>query len=365
MLIQTIISHIQKKFKKIQRPRAITEKDITLFFRQFATLISAGIPIIQSCDILEKSQDKHEMRLLVYALKRELICGKTLATSLQNHSHYFNEIICQLTYIGEQTGKLDLMLNAIAQYQEKNFAFKQRLQQTLFYPCIIAIFSFLVTFSMFIFVIPQFAELFHDAQDLPALTKWIFYFSAFLKQYSYLFVIGLFILLILLSQKKISQHFMQQMRLFLKKFPLIKQCVTKMMLARFARNLAITFSAGIPIIEGLKLTVTSEHPTEFTQIVTRLRNKISSGLPLHNAMQMFPVFPLLMIQMIKIGEESGMLEHMLDKITEFLESEVEQFLHRLSQLLEPLIMVVLGVLIGGLVIGMYLPIFKLGNVISS
>lgn len=345
---------------RFKQNRRITAFDIAVFFRQFATLLSAGIPILQCCEMLEKSQVKTALRLLIYAIRRELLSGKDLYSSLHIHNRYFTEIICQLIKIGEHTGKLDMTLNMIAEDYEKQLAFKKRIHQALFYPCMITITALLVTVSMFLFVVPRFAELFSGTHvQLPALTRWIFFLSAMLEQHIYV----LFFPILLFLPQLWSRQWKQQVLRRLTQLPVIKPLRQKIILAKFARNLAMTFSAGIPITDGLKLTMQTDNHIEFTHTMIRLRGKINSGMHLHQAMQSLPYFPDLMIQMVKIGEESGLLDHLLLKVAGFFESDIDGLLNQSSRLLEPLIMLVLGVLIGGLVIGMYLPIFKLGSVL--
>jgi type IV pilus assembly protein PilC len=343
--------------------KRITLFDITVFLRQLATLMSAGVPIIQSCELLEKSQVKSSIRLLIYSIKREMLTGKALYYSLQSHHPYFDELTCQLIKMGEYTGKLDEMLRIIADQQEKNLAFKKHMYQTLFYPCVICVTAFIVTFSMFIFVIPRFADLFQDTQvSLPLLTRCIFYFSAQLQQHLFLLLLPVMAGILAFFHPALSSHLKHRVRQFFIRFPPIRQCLHKIFLARFARNLAMTFAAGMPINEALKLAADASESAEGSTVwAEKLRRHINSGLPLHHAMETLRYFPELMIQMTKIGEESGMLVNMLHKAADFLEADINQLINHLNQLLEPLIMLGLGVLIGGLVIGMYLPIFKLGN----
>lgn len=346
----------KKSQQWLKQRNRINQFDITVFLRQFATLIGAGIPIIQCCEILEKSQEKTALRLLIYAIKRELLSGKNLCNCLKHHSHHFNTLTCQLVQIGEHTGQLDIMLTTLANYQEKHLAFRKRIIQALFYPCIITVTAFMVTFCMLIFVVPKFAALLNNMQgDLPRITLWIFYFSSLLQHHSWIFLttLSIFVLICFNINLPVGQ--------LLTKLPFIKTCLHKIILARFARNLSITYAAGISLTEALQLTATDSNHFEFNKAIAQLRSKISTGLQLHCAMQTLPIFPILMVQMIKIGEESSRLEQMLDKIADFLESDVEQFIRLMSELLEPLIMIVLGVLIGGLIIGIYLPIFKLGS----
>lgn len=358
---RNLTSCLKNRIQHLKQKRQISRFDITVFLRQFATLITAGIPITQCCEILEKSQEKTTLRLLIYSIKREILAGKSLFYSMQCHPIFFDDFTCQLIRIGEETGKLDSTLLHIAKHQEKNLELRKQIKQALFYPCTITMTSILITFGMFLFVIPRFNELFQDMHSkLPQLTIWIFYLSSQLKQYC---TIVLIVICLLISvsfyhkDKRYGRYFYH----FALKIPFLKNCLRKIILANFARNLALTFAAGMPITEALKLAGSASDHIEFANIVAKLHGKISAGLQLHHGMAAFPYFPALMVQMIKIGEESGMLEHMLTKIADFLESDIDNLINHFSKLLEPLIMVVLGVLIGGLIIGMYLPIFKLGS----
>ena len=343
-------------------PQRITSFSIAIFFRQFATLITAGIPLMQSCDILEKSQELPRLRLLIHTIKRDISSGKTLSHSFSRHPNYFNELLCQLVRIGEHTGRLDLMLSMIALHLEKNQAFKQRVKQALFYPCIIALTGIGVTISMFIFVIPRFAELFETSDTtLPTLTIFIFYLSKHLSTYLTIFLFIFLPMIALFYKTKPFIHLRNVMRQRVQTLPIINTIRQKILLARFAKNLSVIFAAGIPIIDGLKLSANACNDKTFAHTLFQVRNQISTGLQLHHAMANFPIFPVLMIQMTKIGEQSGMLAPMLEKMTDFYETDIDQLLSRLGHLVEPLIMIILGVLIGGLVIGMYLPIFQLGN----
>ena len=364
MSITTIIKTVKHYLIHYKHNRRITSFDITLFLRQFATLICANIPVTQCCDILEKSQEKTALRLLIYSIRRDILAGKTLFDSFRQQNRYFDQLTCQLVQIGEHTGKVDVMLLTLANYQEKNLAFKKQIQQALFYPCIIMITAVIVTFSMFLFVIPRFAELFSDMQaTLPLFTQWIFYLSSKLQQYVWLMIAVTCLFIFALLHSRFSTRMKIWLFTFSARLPVIHTCLLKIALARFSRNLALTFASGIPITDALRLTANACGHRELAATITLLRSKISTGLQLHHAMEMSALFPILMIQMVKIGEESGMLEHMLDKIADFFESDIDQLVNRIGQLVEPLIMLVLGVLIGGLVIGMYLPIFKLGNTI--
>lgn len=302
----------------LKQNRKITALDITIFVRQLATLISAGIPIIKSCDILEKSQLKISLRLLIFSIKREILSGKDLFYSMQLHRHYFDELTCQLIKIGEHTGKLETILLLIAENKEKNILFKKRIIQALIYPCIITITAILVTLSMLLFVIPQFATLFAETHSkLPSLTRCIFYISLTLQQHWFILFSPLLTSIFLFLPNSWSNKLKNSFMLHLIKLPLIHQIVLKITLARFARMLAITFAAGMPITNALKMMLHMGHSLEFNYILVKLHSHITSGLQLHQAMEALSYFPDLMTQMVKIGEESGMLEHLLNKIASF------------------------------------------------
>jgi len=359
-MIPSLFTQLKQHLQHQKQKRQITPWDTMLFLRQFATLIAAGVPIIQSCTILEKSQAKIALRRLIYAIKRDILAGKTLSHCLQRYPHYFDHLTCQLIKIGEHTGRLDHLLLTIANHQEKYLAFRKRIQQALFYPSLILITAFIITFCMLIFIIPRFAELFQDMQThLPLLTRLIFYISKQLRSHLLLLLTLVIAFTFLTTKTKYAPVIKQCLKRTLTQLPFIQSSLHKTKLARFARHLALTLTAGIPLTDALLLT--SSLDQDFHPTLRHLQTKIRSGLQLHRAMETLPCFPLLMIQMIKVGEESGKLEHMLDKLADFFESDIDQLLHQLTQLLEPLIMIVLGVLIGGLVMGMYLPIFKLGS----
>lgn len=341
----------------LKKNRRITSFDIIIFLRQLATLIAAGIPIIKSFEILENGQVKTTLRLLIFTIKREILSGKDLFSSICQHSRYFDNMTCQLIKIGENTGKLDIILGQIAEAKEKNSILKKRAQQALIYPLFIIITAILVTFSMLYFVIPQFIELFETSKiQLPMLTRLIFYCSSVLHHYIFIIFLPLIMIPLIMNNKM-----KRNLKHLILKLPIIHSIVLKITFAKFARNLAMTFSAGMTIPDSLVLLVHVNQPQEFIHATLKLRHHITSGLQLHQAMSALPLFPDLMIQMVRIGEESGSLEHLLNKIACFFEADIENIINQLNLLLEPLIMLVLGVLIGGLVIGMYLPIFKLGN----
>ncbi|OGT43091.1 MAG: hypothetical protein A3F42_03725 [Gammaproteobacteria bacterium RIFCSPHIGHO2_12_FULL_37_34] len=348
---------------KIKSNRSINSIDIIIFLRQFTTLLLAGIPIMQSCDILVTTQEKKSLRALIDSIRFNISTGKALSYSLNIYKHYFDDLTCPLITIGEHTGKLDEMFMILTAYHEKKLAFSRKIQQIIFYPCMVMVISLWIVCGLLLFVIPRFVELFQDSQDkLPLLTHFIFYCSFYFRSYIIIFFFLIQILIIFLIyhqsyRKKITSYLIY---VFVR-LPLIKERLLKIIFARFARQLAMTLHAGIPITDALKLVSTLHTDPTYLTAVTLVRHQLISGRPLHRAMQMVAYFPELMIQMIKIGEETGKLDDMLDKTADFIESDIDQMTAQLSKMIEPLIMLFLGVLIGGIVIGMYLPIFKLGT----
>ncbi|EKD69799.1 MAG: hypothetical protein ACD_46C00725G0005 [uncultured bacterium] len=335
--------------------------DITIFFRQLSAMTTAAIPIIKTFDILEKSQEKNTLRILIYSIKRELFAGKNLSEALMNHPNFFNSFTCHLIKIGESTGKIDTILQSLAQYYESKLILKKKIHQAIFYPCIILLAAFLITFAMLFFVIPKFAELFQDMPNkLPFITLIIFKISSFIRDYAGLMLTAFICLLTSFFFIPSQKLWLFLMPLFTK-LPIIQQFLFKVSLTFFARHLSLTFSSGLPITEALSLTAKAVGNPYLSDIIYKIRTKIVSGMTLHHAMSMHHELPPLLIQLAQVGEESGKLEQMLDKFVYFNETEIQTIISYLSNLLEPLIMLVLGVLIGGLVIGMYLPIFKLGN----
>lgn len=354
--------NIKNQFKMEQK---INQFDIVIFLRQLATLLNAGVPIIESCQILEESQEKPLLCLLIYALKQEILSGKSLQDCFSLFPHYFNSLVCQLIQIGEHTGKLDFVFESIAILEEKNMLFLKRIKQILFYPCLVTLISLLITFSMFIFVIPRFSELFHESGlSLSWSTKIIFFLSHWLCQMiTPLFTILILLLPLIFLMRTHLVGYFSNIKKILIKLPIIAPLMQKIYLARFIKNLSVTLNAGIPIREALKLS------NEQTQIhlpfdLNQLMLMINRGQSLHFAMNSMTCFPHLIVQMVKVGESSGTLEYMLAKCANFLENEINHQLEKINQLLPPLIMLVLGALIGGLVISLYLPIFKLGSALS-
>lgn len=332
----------------------MTPQEIAIFFRQLAVLIQSDIPIVQSLEVLEKSQEKQMMCLLIFNLRKDILAGKNLFQSFMNHPHPFDPFACHLIKLGEQTGRLSSTLLMVADYHERELKRHKDIKQALFYPCLITLIAFSMTLLMLIFIVPKFAELYDGMTDkLPLLTICLFRLSK--AAYHLLWLLPLLIVGSYFFRNKMSS-----IRVWLEHLPGLTSLRHKIHLARFARHLAIAFAAGIPITDALLLSISTTHQAT-ARAFALLYNKVRAGQQLHRGMAELPFFPPMLLQMTKIGEESGQLDRMLHKSADFLEAEIEQSIKRFNQVLEPLIMLVLGVLIGGLVIGMYLPIFNLGS----
>lgn len=344
----------------------ITTQDIMIFFRQLATLNTAGIPLLQCLTILKNGQDNIALQKLIHSLYINIEAGNLFSQGLKKHTRYFDAFTCQLIQTGEQTGTLDKILQQIADYQEHMMALKSQFKQALFYPALIITFAWMIFTAMLIFIVPKFGELFQTFPgQLPTATKAMITFSQFAREKGWIIGLGLIgcgISYIAFHPKKIDSLTALKKLLF-QRLPIIKHVYIKIALTRFARNLVITLSAGIPLADALKYMTSSPPHPWLLQTINRLHSNVAAGRQLNVAMQSETCFPNLMIQMVKIGEESGNLEAMLEKIADLYQADIDQLIEKLNQTLEPLIMVILGVLIGGLIIALYLPIFKLGNVI--
>lgn len=348
-----------------KKNKKISSAHIAVFCRQLATLIAAGIPIIQAFDIVSKSQDNEKMRQLIYSIKSDVETGLSLAESLQKQTNYFNALFCNLVDAGEKSGSLEIMLNKVAAYKEKVERIKKKVKKALTYPIAVLIVAFLVTAGLLIFVVPQFQSLFNGfGASLPAITQGVVTLSTMFRSYWYIIFIGLGSLgYAFIYAQSHSPQFAQQVDRILLKCPLIGAIFEKAAVARFTRTLSITFAAGLPLVTALKSVAGATGNILYAQATDKIREDVATGQQLQMAMGNTGLFPNMAIQMVAIGEESGTLEQMLSKVADFYEEEVDNAIEALSSLLEPLIMLILGVLVGGLVIAMYLPIFKLGSVV--
>jgi type IV pilus assembly protein PilC len=345
--------------------RKIIPKDIALFSRQLATMMSSGVPLVQSFEIMAKGNDNATMRTLIDTIRSDIEGGATLTDALRRHPKYFDDLTCNLVNAGEQAGILESLLNKIATYKEKTEALKSKIKKALFYPTAVIAMAFIVTAVLLIFVIPQFQDLFADfGADLPALTQFVINLSDAFQSYWYLIFGGIAAFGFAFSEtKKRSKKFRDTLEIFSLKLPVIGDILLKAALARFARTLSTMFAAGVPLVDAMESVAGAVGNAKYRDAIMTMRDEVASGTAVTTAMEQANVFPNMMVQMASIGEEAGSLDSMMGKVADFYEQEVDDAVDALSSLLEPLIMAVLGVLVGGLVISMYLPIFKMGSAI--
>jgi type IV pilus assembly protein PilC len=343
----------------------VGRKDIALFTRQLATMMKAGVPLLQSFDIVGKGAPNPAVGKLVYEIKTEVETGSSLAQAFRKYPLYFDQLFCNLVQAGEQAGILETLLDRLATYQEKILAIQSKIKSALFYPIAIIVVAFIITAVIMIFVIPAFKEVFSNfGADLPAPTLFVMAISDFFVKYWYLiFTLAIGGVIGFLQAWKRSlavQIFMDRLML---KMPMFGELVRKSVIARWTRTLSTMFAAGVPLVEALDSVGGASGNYVYAQATKQIQNEVSTGTSLTNAMQNVNVFPSMVLQMVSIGEETGALDGMLSKVADFYEAEVDDAVEALSSLMEPVIMVVLGTLIGGMVIAMYLPIFKMGQAV--
>jgi type IV pilus assembly protein PilC len=355
---------------KVKRQRAglggrISEKDITLFTRQLATMMKAGVPLLQAFDIVGKGHNNPAVSRLLLDVKTEVETGSALATAFRKYPLYFDALFCNLVGAGEAAGILDSLLDRLATYKEKILAIKSKIKSALFYPISIIVVAFIITAVIMIFVIPAFKDLFSSfGADLPAPTLFVMAVSDYFVKFWYLIFggIGFGVWFFFYTWKRSAKMQASMDRMFLK-LPVFGDVIRKATMARWTRTLATMFAAGVPLVEALDSVGGASGNFVYVQATKKIQQEVSTGTSLTVAMQNSNVFPNMVIQMVAIGEESGSLDAMLSKVSDFYEAEVDDAVEALSSLMEPMIMVVLGTLIGGMVIAMYLPIFKLGQAV--
>lgn len=363
-----IVTSIKKKTASIfsgLRKQQITPGDISNISRQMATMMAAGVPLVQSFDIVAKGVENVSVRDLALGIKGEIEGGRSLSESLRLYPRYFDELFCSLVAAGEASGSLETMLDRIATYKEKSESIKKKIKKALFYPCAVVVVALIVTSILLIFVVPQFETMFKGfGADLPLFTKFVIELSAFVQS-NWWIILGIVIAGAITFVHNFRKHkaLRDAVDRLLLKIPIVGGILHKAAIARYARTLAITFAAGVPLVEALSSVAGATGNVVYSKAVLQIREEVSTGAQIQSAMRNTGVFPNMVIQMIAIGEESGALDKMLSKVADIYEEEVDAAVDGLSSLLEPLIMAVLGVLVGGLVIAMYLPIFKMGSVV--
>jgi len=353
------------KKKAYRSGKKITDKDLTLFTRQLATMMKAGVPLLQSFDIVGKGHANPSMSKLIMDLRADIETGTSLNNAFRKYPLYFDPLFCNLVGAGEQAGILEDLLTRLAIYKEKTLAIKAKIKSALMYPVSILAIAFIVTAVIMIWVVPAFKSVFASfGADLPTPTLVVMAISDFVVQWWYLIFGSLFGALYFFFQAwRRSLKVQQSMDRLLLRLPIFGEVIRKATMARWTRTLSTMFAAGVPLVEALDSVGGASGNAVYLEATRRIQTEVSTGTSLTVAMQNANVFPNMVTQMVSIGEESGALDGMLGKVADFYEEEVDEAVSALSSLMEPLIMVILGVLIGGLVVAMYLPIFKLGSVV--
>ena len=358
---------VKKKAKALfgDGGKAIVLKDISIFSRQMATMMASGVPLVQSFEIVGRGHENPRMQTLIMDIKAEVEAGNSLADSLAKHPLIFDDLYVNLVRAGEAAGILEDLLNKIATYKEKTEAIKSKIKKSLFYPIAVLVMAFVVSAVLMIFVIPQFAPLFQDfGADLPALTQFLIDCSNYFVEFWYLIFGSVFGAWYgFFEGKKRSKTFREILERLSLKMPVFGEILVKATIARFARTLGTMLAAGVPLVEAMDSVAGAAGNVVYGNAIYQMRDEISTGQQLQVAMRETNLFPNMVVQMVAIGEEAGSIDHMLNKIADFYEAEVDDAVDAMSSLMEPMIMAVLGVLIGGMVIGMYLPIFKMGQVV--
>jgi type IV pilus assembly protein PilC len=354
-----------RKQRQGRKGGKVNAGDIAIFARQLATMLAAGIPLVQAFEIVGNGNDKPAMQKLILDIKADVEGGTSLHEALAKHPLYFDDLFVNLVEAGEQAGALESLLDKVATYKEKTEALKKKIKKALFYPAAVIVVAVIVTVVLLIFVIPQFESLYKGfGADLPAFTQFVISCSRFVQNDGVFIAVvigGIFWAFFYFKKRsRAMREFLDRLSL---KIPVVGPILNKAAIARYARTLSTMFSAGVPLVEALQSVAGATGNIVYENAVLRIRDEVATGQRLQRSMENTGLFPNMVNQMIAVGEESGSLDEMSGKVATFYEAEVDNAVDAMSSLLEPLIMVVLGVLVGGLVIAMYLPIFKLGSVV--
>ncbi len=350
-------------FKPGKKP--IEPSDIAIVSRQLATMMKAGIPLVQSFEIVGRGHEKPSVQELMLTIKSDVEAGSPFNEALRRHPKYFDDLFCDLVAAGEQSGALEQMLDRIATYKEKVERLKSKIKKALFYPTAVMVVAVIVTAILLLFVVPMFEEMFKGfGADLPAFTVFVLDLSKLLQETWYVIAIAIAGAVATMNYLNVtSQKYRDSKDRFILKLPIISGILHKAAIARYARTLSTTFAAGVPLVEALESAAGASGNVVYRTAILKIRDDVTTGMQMNLAMQSVGIFPNMVVQMVAIGEESGALDSMLSKVADIYEAEVDDAVDGLSSLLEPLIMAILGVLVGGLIVAMYLPIFQLGNVV--
>ncbi|WP_300424987.1 type II secretion system F family protein [Thalassolituus sp.] len=364
-----------KKVKKAPQPlfgigggpkkKRIKSSDITFFTRQMATMVKSGVPLVQSFDIVADGVDNLSLKQVIFEIRDSVASGNDFAAALKQHPNLFDELTCNLVESGEQAGTLESMLEKVAVYKEKTEALKAKIKKAMMYPAITLLVAFAVTVILLVKVVPSFDAMFQSfGSELPAPTQFVVNLSEFAQEY-YLYVIGAIVIIGVIFNQALSKspNFRDNFERALLQVPVVGNLIKQAAVARYARVLSTTFAAGVPLVDALDSVAGAVGNSVYRDAVLDIRDEVASGQQMHLAMRSVKIFPNMVVQMTSIGEESGALDTMLGKAANYYEDEVDNAVDSLTAMIEPMIMVFLGVVIGGLIVAMYLPIFQIGDAI--
>ena len=363
-----VAQKVKKKTKgfSMSSGGSVKPADVALFTRQMATMMRAGVPLVQAFDIVADGLDKPKVSDLIRAIRNDVAGGSSFASALRKHPVYFDDLFCNLVDAGEQSGALETMLDRIATYKEKTESLKAKVKKAMTYPIAVLCVAFIVSGILLIKVVPQFQDVFRGfGAELPAFTQFVINISEFTQTYWMVIIVAVGALVSgFIAVRKRSKKLRDTLDRLALKAPVAGSIIEKSSVARYARTLSTTFAAGVPLVDALNSVAGSTGNSVYVEAVYRIRDDVSAGQQLNFAMKSTGVFPNMIIQMVAIGEEAGALDDMLDKSATYYEEQVDNAVDNLTALMEPMIMAVLGVLVGGLIIAMYLPIFQLGQVVG-
>jgi len=361
---------IPDKVKKKPKPlfggsKKITPFDIALFTRQMATMMKAGVPLVQSFDIVTDGLENQGLRELIATVRNDVASGTSFANALRRHPKHFDNLYCNLVDSGEKAGALEQMLDRIAMYLEKTETLKKKVKKAMTYPIAVIVVAVIVTAILLVKVVPQFEELFQGfGAELPVFTQFIIRISEWMQQWWFIALLGIVGVIFLFKEaKKKSSRFSDFVDKYVLKLPIVGEILDKSAVAKFGRVLSTTFASGVPLVDALESVAGATGNAVYRDAVMKIRDDVSSGTQLQASMKSTGVFPVMAVQLTSIGEESGNLDEMLEKVADHYEGVVDDMVDNLTALMEPMIMAVLGVLVGGLIVGMYLPIFQMGQVV--
>ncbi len=345
--------------------KPIKPQDIAIFTRQMATMMKAGLPLVQSFEIVADGMENPTLRDLILNIRDDVASGGGFANALAKHPRHFDDLFCNLVDAGEQSGALETMLDRIATYKEKTEAIKAKIKKAMTYPIAVVCVAVIVTGILLVKVVPQFADTFSGfGAELPAFTQFVLHLSNLVQEWWFIILIGIIGSVFAFREARLrSKTFSQNVDRLVLRLPIISAIIYNSIIARFARTLSTTFAAGVPLIDALESVAGATGNHVYETATKKIKDEVATGIQLNTALRATNLFPSMLIQMTAIGEESGALDEMLDKVAEFYEEAVDNMVDNLTSLLEPMIMAVLGTLVGGLMIAMYLPIFQLGSIV--